>query len=380
MRAPGSTAGNAIMGTSVAALAAAQVTRLVAGEPAATGVEAVLDLGQQTLERSLLTRNPACRFEAGHREGWSLEPVEDISPAELVEEYHARRGPEAGSLASVEVAVPGRMFAMRTDCMLCGRGDEPGQLVFAHDPMLPDCRYCGAERKVTGFAQRSSATLASLPHGMGMRSLSSLGLRQGDVLELRFDDGRVQLELAARGARLAGADATPVAGAMSRYDRVLLVGLGNIGSFMAPLIARIRGLTSIVLCDFDHYEAGQQRSQAISAADAGRLKVDVAAEGIRQITSGLEVCKYPMPLEALPAGLLRRCIVVSALDSVTARLKLAERAWLLGSPFVDSGVGGGDSLIGRVDVYEPGPDKPCFECALDDEDRAGLEARYPCDQ
>jgi hypothetical protein len=52
-------------------------------------------------------------------------------------------------------------------------------------------------------------------------------------------------------------------------------------------------------------------------------------------------------------------------------------AWRLGVPLIDAGVEAG-GLLARVNVYLPGADSPCLECAWDDRDYEALEQAYPC--
>ena len=59
--------------------------------------------------------------------------------------------------------------------------------------------------------------------------------------------------------------------------KIALVGGGVIGSHAAPLIARIPGVTSMLLIDGDTYSQSNLRSQAIMPTDVGRAKVDVLA-------------------------------------------------------------------------------------------------------
>jgi molybdopterin/thiamine biosynthesis adenylyltransferase len=161
---------------------------------------------------------------------------------------------------------------------------------------------------------------------------------------------------------------------------LVVAGLGNIGSFLAPHLARMEGVSCIVLCDPDAYEPGQQIGQDIPADAVGRNKAEVQAARLRAIRPELHVESFAAPIEDLPLGRLHRAIAVSCLDSRTARLHLASRAWRVSSPFVDAAVGGGSSLLVRTNVYVPSASAACFECSFEPSDYAALEQVFPCDE
>ena len=53
---------------------------------------------------------------------------------------------------------------------------------------------------------------------------------------------------------------------------VVLVGLGNIGSQVAPHLARMRALSRVVLVDHGRYDEGNVVTQAITPGEAGRRR------------------------------------------------------------------------------------------------------------
>jgi len=367
---PPPTRGNVVSGQAAAVLGLAETSKFVTGARPAVGYEMLLDLERHELQRTRLVRNPDCTF---FHERWQLEPVDDIELGEIVSAAQPALGASDAERGSIELALPGRVFAVRAECVSC-RWQEPWAITFAHDSRLAPCPSCGAPRRATGFAQRESVRVDALPAEWLRRRPGALGLSAGDVIELRSGGARLHLELAPGGEPV-----VPFAKGDAHYDGVVVNGLGNIGSQLVPQLARIPGVERVTLVDFDHYERHQQRYQAITAADAdaGRPKVEVAAEAIRRIAPALDVHEYPMPLEAVPLGALRNSVVVGALDSIGARLRLAQRAWHVGSPFVDTGVAGGDSLLARVTVFAPNDQGPCFCCSLDA--NHDVSATSPCD-
>jgi hypothetical protein len=159
--------------------------------------------------------------------------------------------------------------------------------------------------------------------------------------------------------------------------RLCVVGLGNIGSQLVDHLARLPGLEQVLLVDHDAYEATNLPAQAITARDVGRPKAEVQARRLRQLNPQVRVEAFVGELESLPLGRLRGVLVLGCLDSLHARQALGERAWRVGSAFLDAGVDP-ESGLARVTCFLPGPARPCFACGLDDKDYAALGAVHPC--
>jgi molybdopterin/thiamine biosynthesis adenylyltransferase len=212
--------------------------------------------------------------------------------------------------------------------------------------------------------------LDALPDNVRRRPLSGFGLRDGDVLRLE------QLEQRGGATQYLVHAEPPVP---VGPGRVLIAGCGgNIGSSLVPLVARLPGVVELTLCDPDVYEAHQVAGQNVLPQDVGRNKALVQAERVAAIAPHVAAIAVAAPLESLPWTAFRGAIVVSALDSRLARVRLAERAWRMGAPFVDSAVEASGSLS-RVEVYRPGRGEPCFECGLDDAAYEALAHEFPCD-
>jgi molybdopterin/thiamine biosynthesis adenylyltransferase len=158
---------------------------------------------------------------------------------------------------------------------------------------------------------------------------------------------------------------------------VVVVGLGNIGSSLASYLARLPSIRKITVVDHDVYELANLESQDIAAREIGRSKAAVVAGRLRAIDPELEVIALARRVETVPRGLLRATVILAALDSKAARVSVNEIAWRLGVPFVDTGVERAGGLA-RVAVYLPGPNAPCYECALSDADYENLEQVHWC--
>lgn len=160
--------------------------------------------------------------------------------------------------------------------------------------------------------------------------------------------------------------------------RVVVVGAGgNIGSHLVPHLGRMPAIGRVTLVDHDRYERRNSTAQDIEARDVGRKKAQVQAARLRRINPELEVVAIAEPVEALPIGKLRSEVILACLDSRRSRQYVNEMAWHLGIPWIDAGVDG-ERLLARANVYFPGAENPCLECAWDERDYAHLEVAYPC--
>lgn len=159
---------------------------------------------------------------------------------------------------------------------------------------------------------------------------------------------------------------------------VIVVGAGgNIGSHLAPHLARMPEVGRVTLIDKDFYETSNLRSQDISLRDVGKSKAAVQARRLKRINPSLEVRLFAEAVERIPLGAMRGDVILACLDSRIARQSVNQFAWRLGLPLIDAGVQA-DGLLARINFYVPGPDSACLECAWDERDYSLLEQTYPC--
>ena len=130
-----------------------------------------------------------------------------------------------------------------------------------------------------------------------------------------------------------------------RQSRVIVIGLGGVGSFAAELIAR-GGVGHMTLVDGDTVDPSNRNRQLPALATThGQYKADLMAERIKAINPEIElhiVKKFLQPedvlqlLEEQPYDYL-----VEAIDSVTPKLTVIKAAYEKRIPFVSSmGAGG----------------------------------------
>ncbi|HXF39881.1 MAG TPA: ThiF family adenylyltransferase [Blastocatellia bacterium] len=160
--------------------------------------------------------------------------------------------------------------------------------------------------------------------------------------------------------------------------KIVVVGAGgNIGSHLVPHLARMSNVSRVTLIDRDVYEAKNLWSQDISPGDVGKRKVGIQARRLRRINHELKVETIFDAVERVPLGKIFADVILACLDSRIARQHVSQFAWRLGVPLIDAGVEP-TSLLARINVYVPGADRPCLECAWDDRDYDALEHTYPC--
>ncbi len=167
---------------------------------------------------------------------------------------------------------------------------------------------------------------------------------------------------------------TPASGVI-----LVVIGAGNIGSYLLPLLGRMDGIACVIIVDRDIYVGSNLRSQSISAADLGRPKAQVMARRLRSVNPTLRIVAIHDALEHVPPALLRADIWFTCLDSRAARQVANERVYRLGVPlWIDAGVHPSEPLA-RVSVYAPGRDAPCLECVWTEDDYRDIALSYACD-
>jgi molybdopterin/thiamine biosynthesis adenylyltransferase len=157
---------------------------------------------------------------------------------------------------------------------------------------------------------------------------------------------------------------------------ILLAGLGNTGSHLAPLIARAGVGGLLVLADPDIVEAGNTVAQSYGPEDVGKPKAEAMAARLAGINPRLQIECFVGELEDLPLGYFGD-LVVLCLDHDGARQVAAERAWCMGATLVDVAVNGQAGLA-RVSRIDRGFGKACLECAWSPEQYAKLPVRNSC--
>ena len=138
-----------------------------------------------------------------------------------------------------------------------------------------------------------------------------------------------------------------------RTKRVLVVGCGGLGGYIADMLARI-GVGSLRLVDGDVFEVTNLNRQLLCETSLlGRSKAQAAVDRIRRVNPDVaaEVAEVFLT-EENAAELLRGCdIAVDALDNVSARRILATACEEAGIPYIYGAIQG---WIAQAAISMPG--------------------------
>ncbi len=144
--------------------------------------------------------------------------------------------------------------------------------------------------------------------------------------------------------------------------RVLLVGLGGIGSPVALYLAA-SGVGELVLADFDTVDISNLQRQILhGTADIGRAKADSAADRLRQQNPQVILSKITMPLDAstLPELLVGISLVVDGCDNFATRDAVNAACVTAKIPLVSAAAIG---MSAQLSVFDSRlPDSPCYRC------------------
>lgn len=161
-----------------------------------------------------------------------------------------------------------------------------------------------------------------------------------------------------------------------RAGRVMVVGAGAIGNEVIKHFA-LSGVRNLFVIDMDRIEMSNlSRTVLFSESDEGKKKSVVAARAAERLNPEIRAVGFDGDVRTdLGLGVFRRMdVVVGGVDNLAARIHLNGACWNLGIPYVD---GGTLSLLGQVRVIR-GPDGPCYECSLGEEDFRRLQERFHC--
>ena len=141
---------------------------------------------------------------------------------------------------------------------------------------------------------------------------------------------------------LLGADAVE----KLRHARVAVFGIGGVGGYTVEALARC-GVGQLDLIDSDTVSISNINRQILAThSTVGKLKVDAARARILDINPDCTVRTYPifyLPETAEQFDFTQYDYIVDAIDTVTGKLQLVERAVAAGTPIICS-MGTGNKL------------------------------------
>ena len=128
--------------------------------------------------------------------------------------------------------------------------------------------------------------------------------------------------------------------------RVAVFGVGGVGGFCIEALARA-GVGALDIVDYDRVDVTNINRQIIATTETvGELKVDVMKERLASVVPEAEVRTYPMMYNEATADEINfgdYDYVVDAVDQVTAKLLIIEKAQAAGVPVL-SAMGAGNKL------------------------------------
>ena len=132
--------------------------------------------------------------------------------------------------------------------------------------------------------------------------------------------------------------------------RVAVFGIGGVGGYTAEALVR-SGIGSIDLIDPDDVSVTNINRQLFAThSNVGRPKVEVARERLLDINPNAQITLHPVfytPETADQFDFSQYDYIVDAIDTVTGKLCLAERAFAAGVPII-SCMGAGNKLNGTA--------------------------------
>ena len=128
--------------------------------------------------------------------------------------------------------------------------------------------------------------------------------------------------------------------------RVAVFGVGGVGGYVVEALART-GVGALDLIDPDTVSISNINRQILAThSTAGKLKVEAARERVLDINPNCKVTIYPcfyLPDTADQFDFTQYDYIVDAIDTVTGKLQLVERAVAAGTPIICS-MGTGNKL------------------------------------
>ncbi|XAW88437.1 molybdopterin-synthase adenylyltransferase MoeB [Vibrio sp. CDRSL-10 TSBA] len=147
-----------------------------------------------------------------------------------------------------------------------------------------------------------------------------------------------------------------------KQSSVLILGAGGLGCAAGQYLATA-GIGKLTLIDDDKVELSNLQRQVLHHdADIGRLKVDSAAQSLRELNPHLVVNTLAERLsdEALQTLITRHTIVLDASDNVATRNQLNRLCYQSKTPLVS---GAAIRMEGQVSVFTYQQDnEPCYQC------------------
>jgi molybdopterin/thiamine biosynthesis adenylyltransferase len=149
-----------------------------------------------------------------------------------------------------------------------------------------------------------------------------------------------------------------------REVKVLVVGLGGLGSFVATELAHL-GVKNLILVDNDKVSFSNLNRQILYGyADVGKSKALVAARRLRSIYPDLKIEAFDARLTPANGKYLveKADIVIDCTDNFATKKFLNKLAYHLKRGFISAGVGAWEGWVASFPFFDKSDEIPCLEC------------------
>jgi len=134
--------------------------------------------------------------------------------------------------------------------------------------------------------------------------------------------------------------------------KVLIVGLGGLGGYIANSLTRL-GVKSMILVDYDSFEVSNLNRQLFSQhINLGEKKTDVLKRELLSINPFVNITTYSNKIETLDDSLLQDIdILIDAVDNIHTKCYLEKLGTKLNKPLLHGAIGG---WFGQFGLIMPG--------------------------
>jgi len=152
-----------------------------------------------------------------------------------------------------------------------------------------------------------------------------------------------------------------------RDMRILIVGLGGLGSFVAQELVRL-GAQNLILVDNDRVDRTNLNRQILyEPADVGKSKVLVAAKKLRKISPTVNIEAFDTRLSRANGSFLvnKADVVIDCSDNIETKKLLNRLCYAGGRGFITGGVGSWEGWVASFPFFKKEDTSlPCLECFL----------------
>lgn len=133
--------------------------------------------------------------------------------------------------------------------------------------------------------------------------------------------------------------------------RVLIVGLGGIGGYLANALVRL-GVRQLTLVDFDKFKVTNLNRQLFSSLKTiDKFKVDIIKDELLKIDPTLKIDSQPLSIEALDEDVVSKVdVVFDAVDVIKTKIYLEKMCSKYNLPLIHGALGG---WFGQVGISLP---------------------------